>query len=87
MWPVEARNAAIANHYFTVAINRVGTEKFPNKFTSGDGKDAHNEFGHFYGSTYVAAPDGSRYEYFTLLFFSNKNIKNKSNRTEGLSRT
>ena len=25
MWPIEARNAAIANHYFTVAINRVGT--------------------------------------------------------------
>ena len=25
MWPVEARNAAIANTYFTAAINRVGT--------------------------------------------------------------
>lgn len=25
MWPVEARNAAIANHCFTCAINRVGT--------------------------------------------------------------
>ncbi|EGR32979.1 hypothetical protein IMG5_064870 [Ichthyophthirius multifiliis] len=60
MWPIEARNAAIANHYFTVAINRVGTEQFPNKFTSGDGKNAHNDFGHFYGSSYVAAPDGTR---------------------------
>ena len=29
MWPIEARNAAIANHYFTAAINRVGTETFP----------------------------------------------------------
>ncbi|XP_033117000.1 beta-ureidopropionase-like isoform X2 [Anneissia japonica] len=60
MWAIEARNAAIANSYFTVAINRVGTETFPNKFTSGDGKKEHNDFGHFYGSSYVAAPDGSR---------------------------
>jgi beta-ureidopropionase len=37
MWAIEARNAAIANHYFTVGLNRVGTEVFPNKFTSGDG--------------------------------------------------
>uniref|UniRef100_A0A914KT52 CN hydrolase domain-containing protein n=1 Tax=Meloidogyne incognita TaxID=6306 RepID=A0A914KT52_MELIC len=72
LWPIEARNAAIANHVFTVAINRVGTEVFPNEFTSGNGKPAepftndfttflaHKDFGHFYGSSYVAAPDGSR---------------------------
>ncbi|XP_030848160.1 beta-ureidopropionase isoform X2 [Strongylocentrotus purpuratus] len=60
MWGIEARNAAIAQTYFTAAINRVGTESFPNEFTSGDGKKAHNAFGHFYGSSYVAAPDGSR---------------------------
>ncbi|XP_030073238.1 beta-ureidopropionase [Microcaecilia unicolor] len=60
MWPVEARNAAIANHCFTCAINRVGTEYFKNEFTSGDGQKAHHEFGYFYGSSYVAAPDGSR---------------------------
>lgn len=60
MWPIEARNAAIANSYFTCAINRVGTEIFPNEFTSGDGRKAHKDFGHFYGSSYVAAPDGSR---------------------------
>ncbi|XP_059055594.1 uncharacterized protein LOC131849521 [Achroia grisella] len=60
LWGVEARNAAIANSYFTCAINRVGTESFPNEFTSGDGKPAHKEFGHFYGSSYVTAPDGSR---------------------------
>lgn len=60
MWPIEARNAAIANHCFTCAINRVGTEYFKNEFTSGDGKKAHHDFGHFYGSSYVAAPDGSR---------------------------
>nr|CAB3267520.1 beta-ureidopropionase [Phallusia mammillata] len=60
MWPIEARCAAIANHYFTCAINRVGTETFPNEFTSGDGKAAHKDFGHFYGSSYVAAPDGTR---------------------------
>jgi beta-ureidopropionase len=60
LWPIEARNAAIANSYFTVAINRVGTEIFPNEFTSADGKPAHKDFGHFYGSSYVAAPDGRR---------------------------
>mmetsp|Transcript_27949 Transcript_27949/g.53182 ORF Transcript_27949/g.53182 Transcript_27949/m.53182 type:complete len:363 (+) Transcript_27949:404-1492(+) len=60
MWGVEARNAAIANTYFVAAINRVGTESFPNAFTSGDGKPAHKDFGHFYGSSYVAAPDASR---------------------------
>lgn len=26
----------------------------------GDGQPAHKDFGHFYGSSYVAAPDGSR---------------------------
>ncbi|KAF8568833.1 hypothetical protein P879_08769, partial [Paragonimus westermani] len=60
LWPIEARNAAIANHYFTVAINRVGTEIFPHEFTSGDGKPAHKEFGHFFGSSYITAPDGVR---------------------------
>ena len=43
-----------------MAINRVGTEAFPNEFTSGDGKPSHSDFGHFYGSSYVAAPGGAR---------------------------
>lgn len=60
LWSVEARNAAIANSYFTFAINRVGTESFPNEFTSADGKPAHKDFGHFYGSSYATAPDGCR---------------------------
>lgn len=60
MWPIEARNAAIANSYFVFGINRVGTEHFPNEFTSGNGQPAHKDFGHFYGSSYCAAPDGSR---------------------------
>lgn len=60
LWPIEARNAAVANSYYTCAINRVGTEVFPNEFTSGDGKEAHTDFGHFYGSSYIAAPDGRR---------------------------
>ena len=60
LWGIEARNAAIANTYFSCAINRVGTESFPNEFTSGDGKPSHKDFGQFYGSSYVAAPDGSR---------------------------
>ena len=46
MWPVEARNAAIANSYFVAAINRVGTETFPREFTSGDGKPAHKVSAH-----------------------------------------
>lgn len=60
LWGIESRTAAVANSYFSCAINRVGTEIFPSEFTSGDGKPAHKEFGHFYGSSYVTAPDGSR---------------------------
>lgn len=60
LWSIEARNAAIANSYFTCAINRVGTEHYAHEFTSGDGKPAHKEFGHFYGSSYITAPDGRR---------------------------
>lgn len=60
MWSIEARCAAIANSYYTCAINRVGVEMFPNEFTSGDGSPAHHDFGHFYGSSYITAPDGTR---------------------------
>jgi len=60
LWAIEARNAAIANSYFAAGCNRVGTEVFPNAFTSGDGKPAHSQFGHFFGSSYVASPDGAR---------------------------
>jgi beta-ureidopropionase len=60
LWPLEARTAAVANSVFTVAINRVGTEHFPNECTSGDGAPAHQDFGHFFGSSYVTAPDGRR---------------------------
>lgn len=60
LWGIEARNAAVANSYFSCAINRVGTEHFPNEFTSGNSKPAHKDFGHFYGSSYITAPDGSR---------------------------
>lgn len=56
---LQARNAAIANSYFVGSINRVGTETFPNAFTSGDGKPQHNDFGHFYGSSHFSAPDAS----------------------------
>lgn len=60
LWPLEARTAAIANGYYACAINRVGTEVFKNEFTSGNGEAAHKDFGHFYGSSYVAAPNGGR---------------------------
>ena len=62
MWGIEGRCAAIANTVYTGNINRVGTETFPNEFTSGNGQPAHKDFGHFYGSSYVASPDGSRTE-------------------------
>ena len=62
MWGIEGRNAAIANSVYTGNINRVGTEHFENEFTSANGKPAHKDFGHFYGSSYVASPDGSRTE-------------------------
>lgn len=51
-WGIEARNAAIANSYFTCSINRVGTEEFKKK---GD-----SVFRRFYGSSYVTAPNGCR---------------------------
>mmetsp|Transcript_21259 Transcript_21259/g.49948 ORF Transcript_21259/g.49948 Transcript_21259/m.49948 type:complete len:387 (+) Transcript_21259:2-1162(+) len=60
LWSIEGRNASIANTYYTANINRVGTEEFPNAWTSGDGKPEHTRFGPFYGSSYVAAPDASR---------------------------
>jgi len=60
MWGIEGRNASITSNYFVGCINRVGTEHFPNAFSSGDGKAAHSDFGHFYGSSYFAAPDASR---------------------------
>ena len=34
-WPIEARAAAVWNSCFTVGINRVGSESFPNEYTSG----------------------------------------------------
>jgi len=60
MWAIEARNAAIANSYFVGSINRVGTETFPNEFTSANGLPAHKDFGHFYGTSYVSSPDACR---------------------------
>lgn len=61
----------------------MGTEIFPNEFTSGNGLPgrffifvckenkilAHKDFGHFYGSSYVAAPDGSRTPVKLFVFY------------------
>ena len=60
LWPIEARCAAISNSYFTCCINRVGTEVYPNPFTSGDAAPPHKELGEFFGSSYITAPDGTR---------------------------
>ncbi len=35
-------------------------EHYPNEFTSGDGMSAHKDMGYFFGSSYVAGPDGTR---------------------------
>ncbi|CAH4022975.1 unnamed protein product [Pieris brassicae] len=51
-WGIEARNAAIANGFFTCSVNRVGTEMF----TVNDKEITRS----YYGSSYVTAPDGSR---------------------------
>lgn len=53
MWSIEGRCAAIANNYFVAGNNRVGTEIFPNEFTSGGGKPARKDFGHFYGNRII----------------------------------
>lgn len=53
-WPIEARSAAFAHSFYTVAINRVGTETY--QLRSGGTKT----LGPCFGSTYIAAPDGSR---------------------------
>ncbi|KAJ2949605.1 hypothetical protein O0L34_g15527 [Tuta absoluta] len=49
-WGIEARNAAIANSYFTCSINRVGSEQFNDYQVSRT----------YYGSSYVTAPNGVR---------------------------
>lgn len=51
-WGIEARNAAIANSYYTCSINRVGIEKFAIKNS--------NITRSYYGSSYVTAPNGCR---------------------------
>ncbi|XP_074040613.1 beta-ureidopropionase [Leptinotarsa decemlineata] len=61
LWGIEARNAAIANGYFVCAINRVGTEIYEHEYEDEEGnKEFHKDSGHFFGSTYVAAPNGTR---------------------------
>lgn len=54
-WCAEARNAAIANGYFTCSLNRVGTEVF-----NVDRKDKKTISRTYYGSSYVSAPNGCR---------------------------
>ncbi len=38
----------------------MGTEIYPNEFTSADGKKAHHQMGLHYGSSYLATPEGER---------------------------
>lgn len=53
-WGIEARNAAIANNYFTCSLNRVGTEEFTTKV------DQKKVVRSYYGSSYVSAPNGCK---------------------------
>ncbi|KAI8434051.1 hypothetical protein MSG28_012201 [Choristoneura fumiferana] len=53
-WGIEARNAAVANSYFTCSINRVGTEEF--SLQNGIDKIIRT----YYGSSYITAPNGCR---------------------------
>lgn len=62
-WPIEARSAAIANNFYTVNLNRIGTEMF--KINDGNGEKSS---GRFYGSTYIAAPNGYRTKVFKVIF-------------------
>ncbi|KAM3961689.1 uncharacterized protein ACR2FA_004249 [Aphomia sociella] len=55
-WGIEARNAAVANSYFTAGNNRVGTEVFTVK----TGDQERNISRTYYGSSYVTAPNGCR---------------------------
>lgn len=56
-WGIEARNAAIANNYFTCSINRVGTEVFT---VMTDLKAKKTVSRTYYGSSYITAPNGCR---------------------------
>lgn len=47
MWTVEGRNAAVANGFFTVNINRAGSEEFSSGVVT-----------KYFGSTYSASPNG-----------------------------
>lgn len=60
LWWTEQACNAVATSTFVGQINRVGTELMPNEFTSGDGRPAHRDFGHFYGTTMLTLPDGTR---------------------------
>lgn len=53
-WGIEARNAAIANGYFTCSLNRVGTEDF----ITNEKKESVSRS--YYGSSYITAPNGCR---------------------------
>lgn len=56
-----------------MANNRVGTERF--EFALADAKPAHKDFQPYFGSSYVAAPNGARTPvriYYTLDNESNK---------------
>ncbi|XP_053611592.1 beta-ureidopropionase-like [Plodia interpunctella] len=55
-WGIEARNAAVANSYFTAGVNRVGSESFTVIKDDEEKKICRT----YYGSSYVTAPNGCR---------------------------
>jgi hypothetical protein len=75
MWPIEARNAAIANSYYVAGINRVGTESFPNAFTSGDGKPEHKVRPIIVAGQMHIPRDGGTWKHIQLMQLSFRVIK------------
>ncbi|XP_072382110.1 beta-ureidopropionase-like [Diabrotica undecimpunctata] len=61
LWSVEARNAAIENGVYVCTVNRIGMEIYDHEYEDEQGNLIHHkDSGLFFGSSYVAAPDGTR---------------------------
>lgn len=61
IWRIEGRNAAIAHGYYVCSVNRLGTEIYEHEYEKDNGETViHKGSGHFFGSSYISAPDGTR---------------------------
>lgn len=69
-WHIEARSAAISHSYYTVALNRIGVERFRSENRGGE-----KVVGPFFGSSYITAPDGSRTKVIECGYWSHAKFK------------